>query len=115
MVGEGSGFRIECRIPGADCNPYFTFAGLLAAGLEGIEKKIEPTEQTKGDLYSLDGLQTVPTNLEQAVEKFKHSEFARSSFGQEVVEHYSHYFACEIDAFNAAVTDWERGRYFEHI
>jgi glutamine synthetase len=115
VVGEGPSLRIECRIPGADCNPYLAFAAALASGLDGIANKTEPPEIFVGDVYAAKNLQRVPYTLSQAVDKFAASEFAKRAFGEEAVEHYTHFFRTEAAAFDKAVTDWERKRYFERI
>lgn len=115
VVGHGSSLRIECRIPGADCNPYLALAASLASGLDGIANKIEPPEIFTGDIYAAKFLPRVPYTLAEATERFAASEFAKSAFGEEVVEHYTHFFRTEQAAYNQAVTDWERKRYFERI
>jgi glutamine synthetase len=115
VVGKGESLRIECRIPGADCNPYLAFAASLACGLDGIENQIEPPEIFEGDVYAAKDLPEVPKSLAEAVKRFENSAFAQRVFGKSVVEHYTHHFKMEQNAFNKAVTDWERGRYFERI
>jgi glutamine synthetase len=115
VVGEGPSLRIECRIPGADCNAYLALAASLASGLDGIANKIEPPECFVGDIYAAKDLPRVPYTLAQAVEQFANSEFAHRAFGDDVVEHYTHFYRTEAAAYNRAVTDWERKRYFERI
>jgi glutamine synthetase len=115
VVGSGASLRIECRIPGADCNPYLAFAASLASGLQGISEKIEPPECFEGDIYAAKDLPRVPYTLHEAVETFENSTFNKKVFGKKVVEHYAHFFKTEIEAFNQSVTDWERKRYFERI
>jgi glutamine synthetase len=115
VVGSGKSLRIECRIPGADCNPYLALAACLAAGLEGIESRIEPPPVFEGDVYAATDLPAIPTSLDRATELFSNSEFCRSAFGEEVVEHYTHFLRSEWAAYEKAVTDWERNRYFDHI
>jgi glutamine synthetase len=115
VVGKGSSLRIECRIPGADVNPYLAYAAALASGLDGIANKIEPPEIFEGDIYAAQHLPRVPYTLEHAVELFERSDFAKQVFGAEVVEHYSHFYRMEIADYNRSVTDWERKRYFERI
>jgi glutamine synthetase len=115
VVGDGPGLRIECRIPGADCNPYLAFAAALASGLDGIRNKVEPPECFVGDVYAAKNLARVPYTLEQAVDLFSASDFAKRAFGAAIVEHYAHFYRTEMAAFNASVTDWERNRYFERI
>jgi glutamine synthetase len=115
VVGEGASLRIECRIPGADCNPYLAFAAALASGLDGIANRIEPPECFVGDIYAAANLPRVPHTLGEAVDTFEKSSFAKRALGDAVVEHYAHFFRTEAAAFNSAVTDWERQRYFERI
>jgi len=115
VVGKGQSLRIECRIPGADCNPYLAFAAALASGLDGLRNRIEPPECFVGDIYEARHLPRVPYTLGQATDQFEASGFARQAFGEKVVKHYSHFFRKEIEAYDRAVTDWERKRYFERI
>jgi glutamine synthetase len=115
VVGHGRSLRIECRIPGADTNPYLAYAAVMAAGLDGIERRIEPPEMFSGDVYQAAHLPRVPYTLREAVTLFEDSEFVREAFGDAVQEHYSHFFHQEATAYDNAVTDWERWRYFERI
>jgi glutamine synthetase len=115
VVGAGSSLRIECRIPGADCNPYLAFAAALASGLDGIDKHIEPPECFTGDIYAAKHLPRVAYTLRDATDAFAASDFAKRAFGADVVDHYTHFFKTEDSAYRAAVTDWERRRYFERI
>lgn len=115
IVGHGSSLRIECRLPGADCNPYLAYAAALASGLDGIEKQIEPPPLLEGNLYEAGAVAQVPTTLAAATELLAGSEFARAAFGESAVEHYLHFFRTEQQAYDRAVTDWERQRYFERI
>jgi glutamine synthetase len=113
IVGEGSSLRIECRAAGADANPYLAFAATLAAGLDGIEKKTEPPPAFEGDIYAASGLPQVPRTLNESIAALESSAFARETFGDDVVDHYLHFFRTEQRKFDAVVTDWERRRYFE--
>jgi glutamine synthetase len=115
IVGTRSSLRIENRIPGADVNPYLAYAAALASGLDGIVNRIEPPDELTGDVYNAVEVPTVPTSLDAANERFVASADARRLFGDDVVDHYGHHFAMEVDAAGAAVTDWERRRYFERI
>jgi glutamine synthetase len=115
VVGKGPSLRIECRIPGADCNPYLSFAAALASGLDGIVRKIEPPPVFEGDVYAAKALPCIPATLRDATSLFQSSQFVREALGEEVVDHYSHFFTVEQEACDAAVTDWERKRYFEQI
>ena len=113
IVGHGSALRIECRTAGADANPYLAFAATLAAGLDGIEKQIEPPAAFEGDVYGAQELPQVPHSLNESIAALENSAFAREAFGENVVEHYLHFFKTEQRKFDAVVTDWERRRYFE--
>ena len=115
IVGAGPSLRIECRIPGADVNPYLAYAAVAASGLAGIEQRIEPPPAYLGDVYSAQEAALLPTSLEEAIVSFERSELARSAFGADVVTHYAHFFSTEAEAYRRAVTDWERIRYFERI
>jgi glutamine synthetase len=115
VVGHESGFRIENRMPGADANPYLAFAAMIAAGIAGIEEKLDCGVEYKGNAYVDAALPALPTNLREATQLFANSEVARRSFRTEVVEHYVHAANLEVREFDAAVTDWERKRYFERI
>ncbi|MDQ7026454.1 MAG: glutamine synthetase family protein [Anaerolineae bacterium] len=115
VVGNGKSLRIENRIPGADCNPYLVYAAALASGLDGIANKIEPPDIFEGDIYSAQHLPRVPYTLEHAVDNFANSDFAKQAFGEDVVNHYTHFYRKEVADFNKWVTDWERKRYFERI
>jgi len=115
VVGVDQSLRVECRIPGADANPYLAFAALLAAGLDGIERGLEPPPCFAGDVYASRELPRVPGSLRDALAGFEQSAWVRQTFGDEVVGHYAHFFRSEWEAWEKAVTDWERQRYFERI
>jgi glutamine synthetase len=115
VVGEGQSLRIECRIPGADVNPYLAYTAALAAGIDGIEKRIEPPEMFTGDVYAARDLERVPRTLSAAIPAFAGSDFIRDALSIDVQNHYAHFFSVEADAYDAAVTDWERARYFDRI
>ncbi len=115
VVGSGPSLRIECRIPGADVNPYLAYSAVIASGLTGIEHQIEPPPAYIGDVYTASDEKMLPSSLEEAVKSFESSDLAPSAFGEDVVAHYAHFFTTEAEAYQNAVTDWERTRYFERI
>lgn len=115
VVGHDASLRIESRIPGADVNPYLAYAAALASGLDGIRNQIEPPEIFEGDVYSAAHLPRVPLTLRDAIAELEQSAFARQAFGDEVIEHYLHFYKTEQAAYDKAVTNWERNRYFEQI
>jgi len=115
VVGEGNSFRIENRMPGADANPYLAFAAMLAAGTAGIDEKLDCGQAYCGNAYVDPKLARLPATLAEAAALFDKSRLARASFGDDVVDFYVHHARLEVDAFNNAVTDWEKQRYFERI
>ncbi|MFZ1063090.1 MAG: glutamine synthetase family protein [Acidimicrobiales bacterium] len=114
VVGHGSSVRVECRIPGGDVNPYLAVSALVAAGLRGVEESLALAPAFEGNAYVADAPR-VPTSLADAVRLFDQSAVARDAFGDEVVDHYVRAARVEVDAFGAAVTDWERYRGFERL
>ncbi|WEK60223.1 MAG: glutamine synthetase family protein [Candidatus Microbacterium colombiense] len=114
LVGRGAGARMENRLPGGDMNPYLGLAAMLAGGLYGIEHELALEPETKGNAYE-SGAPVVPTTMRDARDALLRSEIAASVFGEDVVKHYVHYADIEIEAFDAAVTDWELTRGFERL
>jgi glutamine synthetase len=115
VVGHGPSLRVENRMPGADVNPYLAISAMIAAGLHGIDNELELEPEYEGNAYLAEDREHVPTTLSDAQELFGSSEVAREAFGQEVVDHYLNAARVELEAFNAAVTDWERYRGFERL
>ncbi|MEU3247460.1 MULTISPECIES: glutamine synthetase family protein [unclassified Streptomyces] len=114
VVGHGRSLRFENRLPGGDVNPHLAVAGLVAAGLYGIEQKLELPEACTGNAYTA-AYEHVPTTLREAAELWENSPIARAAFGDEVVAHYRNMARVELEAFDAAVTDWELRRSFERM
>jgi glutamine synthetase len=113
IVGHGASRRVECRIPGADVNPYLGYAAMLAAGLDGIENETDPGPELKGNAYEEAGAEPFPSTLREAVDLWGGSDFARSAFGEGVWKHYLNYGQTEQRLFDQVVTDYERRRMFE--
>src|SRR5262249_38869511 len=113
VVGSGPSLRVECRIPGADGNPYLAFAATLAAGLDGIAKRIEPPPLFRGDVYGAEGLPTIPRSLLEAITEFEASPLFKEAFGSDVVDHLVHFARTEQRKFDEVVTSWERRRFLE--
>jgi glutamine synthetase len=112
VVGHGQGVRTESRIPGADVNPYLGFAALLAAGLDGIERGLEPPPPCEGNAYESDAPR-FPATLRDAIAALEGSAMARAALGDDVVDHYLNYARTEQRLFDQAVTCYERERLFE--
>jgi len=113
IVGHGPSRRVECRIPGADVNPYLGYAAMLAAGLDGIEQGTDPGPELKGNAYEAAEAEAFPSTLREAVDLWEASEFAKSTFGEPVWRHYLNYGRTEQRLFDEVVTDYERRRMFE--
>ena len=114
VVGHGEGLRVENRLPGADVNPYLALAAMIAAGLHGVDSELELEPAFEGNAYESDKPR-VPHNIYDARDLFAESQIARDAFGQEMVDHYLNRAGIEIDAYEAAVTDWEKFRGFERL
>ncbi|MFD4259821.1 glutamine synthetase family protein [Streptomyces sp. NPDC058534] len=114
VVGHGRSLRFENRLPGGDVNPYLAVAGMVAAGLHGVEQRLELPEPCAGNAYTAD-FAHVPTTLREAAELWENSTLAKAAFGDEVVAHYRNMARVEVDAYDAAVTDWELRRSFERM
>jgi glutamine synthetase len=113
IVGNGPSLRIENRLPGGDANPYLAYAAMLAAGLLGIEHEIEPSPEFHGNAYEATGVPRAPRAMYEAIAALRNSDLARRAFGADVVAHYLNMGEVEQRAYDMAVTDWERQRYFE--
>ncbi len=112
IVGHGSSKRVETRIPGGDVNPYLAFAALIAAGLHGIEQKLELPPALEGNAYE-SAAERFPSTLRDAIAALEGGHVARAAFSDEVVEHYLNYGRTEQRLFDEVVTCWERERLFE--
>jgi glutamine synthetase len=115
IVGDGSALHIENRFPGGDMNAYLAYAAEVGAGLYGIEHKIEPPAEYKGNGYVATGCDRMPRALYEAVELLEKSKAAVEIFGRDVVDHYLNAARVERDTYDAAVHAWERERYLERV
>jgi len=115
LIGHGPSLRVECRVPGGDVNPYLALAGLIAAGLAGVKQDLELPPPVTGNAYTEHELPRVPASIEEALALWVASPLAAEAFGADVVEHYATMARVELEAYRAAVTDWELRRYFERI
>jgi len=117
-VGRERSTRLELRCPDPSCNPYLAFAVMLAAGLKGIEEKIEPPDPVEEDVYGFDDgklakfyIKNLPEDLREATEEFKGSRFMREALGEHVFNKYLEIKTTEWDEFQKSVTDWELNTY----
>ncbi len=114
LCGDGTkSIRIECRTPGSDMNPYLALAAMLAAGLKGIEEKLELPPAYTGDAYADDEENHIPRTLRDAREALLASDMMKEAFGEETVTHYARAAEWEIEEFNRVVTTYEIARGFE--
>ncbi len=114
LCGEGTkGIRIECRVGGADLNPYLAFAALIAAGLAGIDEKLKLYAPFSGDAYAVKEIPDVPKTLRAATVALEESKVMRAALGDGVVNHYVHTAKWEQSEYDRRITDWELMRGFE--
>jgi glutamine synthetase len=111
---ETKAIRVECRVGGADLNPYLAFAALLAAGLDGIEKKMALEPHFSGDAYDTSKkLREIPKTLREAADNLDKSKFLRAAFGDDVIDHYVHTARWEQFEYDRRVVDLDLLRGFE--
>jgi glutamine synthetase len=114
LVGHGAGLRLENRVPGGDVNPYMAVAGIIAAGLDGINKKMKLEPAFQGNAYASDS-ERIPASMNEALDLWEKSAWVKEAFGAEVQAHYANMARIEIAAYGSAVTDWELFRNFERF
>lgn len=109
LVGKNSSRRIENRIPGADINPYLVYAAMLASGLEGLARKLEPVgQQAAGNAYERTDAPALPLTLHEATQAFAASPVVEKYFGKGVQDHYTNFGMQSVNAAASRVTDYER-------
>ena len=112
-AGDRDNRRLEIRTASSDANPYLIVAGTVAAGADGIVRKVAPPPATEGDAYKDDALERLPTTLGEAADRFERSAFCKDVFGDVFVETFSLLCRREEAAYREHVSDWERARYLE--
>jgi len=114
LCGDGTkAIRIECRVGGSDLNPYLAFAALLAAGIDGIENKMELEAPFVGDAYGARKVREIPRTLRAATTAMTKSKMLRNAFGDDVIDHYTRAAEWEQEEYDRRITDWEVARGFE--
>jgi glutamine synthetase len=113
VVGHGPSYRVECRIPGADANPYLAFAASIAGGIHGLQNNLTLEPRREGNAYEAEGVPRVPWNIVEAADEFERSSVAREALGEEVHHHLLNTARQEWARSNQVVTDWELRRNFE--
>ena len=121
-ASRGAGTRVELRCPDCACNPYLAIAVCLAAGLDGIKRGLTPPESVQKDIYVMTeqerveaGIGNLPSNLYEAIQEMKKSEFVKKVLGEEVFNKYIRAKSEEWDEYTSQVTDWEIDRYLDRI
>ena len=114
--------RIEYRVPDSACNPYLAFAGVLAAGLRGIEEGLtlpQPvmaaTDQLSAAEIEARGLAALPGSLGEAIDRFEGSSFLRASLGDQVFESFIANKKIEWSDYGSQVTQFELDRYLPRL
>ncbi len=114
LCGENSkAIRVECRVGGSDLNPYLAMAALIAAGINGIERKLELEPAFVGDAYGAREVREIPRTLRSAAVALSSSAMLRNAFGDDVVDHYVRAAEWEQEEYDRKITDWEVARGFE--
>ncbi len=114
-VGSGDSRRIECRVPGADVNPYIALAASIAGGLWGVDHQLELEPAFKGNAYTDPDIPRIPPTLVEAIDLLAASEVAAEAFGDAVHDHLVNTARQEWSKANRIVTEWELARNFERI
>jgi glutamine synthetase len=119
LGGSGKGARIECRFPDPSCNPYLAFAAMLAAGLDGIERKLQPPKPVEERVYGFEedkrkllGIGTLPGSLEDASREFERNDVLKAAMGEHVSQMLLRVQKEDYDGYRTQVTKWEKERYF---
>lgn len=117
LAGKTETAHIEFRVPDPSCNPYTAFTCLLAAGMDGIKRKIEPGDPVTDDVSKLSkserrarGIRPLPKSLFEAVEEFSRDEVFRDALGKASFDEYANIKLAEWDEYSARVTPWETDR-----
>ncbi len=114
VVADGTrNVRVECRVGGSDLNPYLAIAAQIAAGIAGIENRLELEKEFKGDAYQARKAREIPSTLAQATQALKKSAMLRDAMGADVIDHYVRNAEWELEDFYSKVTDYEVRRGFE--
>ena len=115
IEGADSAVRVEKRDASADCNPYYLLASDIAAGLDGIEQKMEPTAPTLGNAYEVGEHSPIPTDIVQAVALARGSDFVKDVCGADAFEVLVQQAEREIGYINDQVTPVETARYLKNF
>jgi len=115
IPGGKKSSRVELRVTGADINPYLAMAASLAAGLDGIERKLQLPPPTVNAYAGAGEAPPLPRTLAEATALFRQSRVAREWLGEDFVDHFAITREWEVRQHDIAVSDWELARYFESV
>ncbi|ACV58585.1 type I glutamate--ammonia ligase [Alicyclobacillus acidocaldarius] len=118
-AARGMSTRVEVRSPDPSCNPYLAIASLLAAGLDGIERELEPPPPVNRNIYMMTeaekeeaGIRSLPSNLNEALDALIRDQVIMEALGDHVLLHFIEAKRIEWNMFRTQVTEWEREQYF---
>ena len=121
-AGRGLSTRLEFRSPDPTCNPYLTFAAILAAGLDGIRQKLDPGDPIDLNVYDLSpekrdslGIRTLPANLKEALDQLEQDQVIREALGEHIFYNLQRLGRLEWEAYNTCVHPWEIDRYINRF
>jgi glutamine synthetase len=117
LAGNSANAHVEFRVPDPACNPYIAFNCVLAAGIDGIKRKIEPGDPVTENVSKLSaserkkmGIKPIPKSLFEAVEEFSRDEVFREALGKAFFDEYVNIKLAEWDEYSSLVTPWETER-----
>ena len=117
-AASGAGTRLEMRNPDPTANPYLAIAVMLKAGLDGIKNEIEPPSEVVENIYEMTaerkaelGIESLPANINQAVQELLKDETIQDALGEHVLEHFVTAKEIEWDTYRTQVHDWELDQY----
>jgi glutamine synthetase len=118
--GQANSTRIELRCPDPSSNPYLAFAAMLAAGLDGIERKLTPPDPVEENLYHLDAaklesrkIRQLPGSLREAIDELRADPVISDALGEHILQHFVDAKTEEWDEYRMQVSAWEVDRYLE--
>jgi glutamine synthetase len=112
--------RLEVRLPDSGCNPYLVSAAMIAAGLDGIDRKLDPGPPQNINLYELSfaelaqkGIKLLPQSLNEALDAFERDEVVMGGIGMDLSREFLRLKRMEWTEYSRHVSDWETRRYLE--
>ncbi|HEY9752301.1 MAG TPA: type III glutamate--ammonia ligase, partial [Coleofasciculaceae cyanobacterium] len=112
----------EFRSPDPTCNPYLTFAAILAAGLDGIRQQLDPGDPIDLNVYDLSperrdslGIRTLPANLKEALDELEQDQVIQEALGEHIFYNLQRLGRLEWEAYNTCVHPWEVDRYINRF